>query len=73
MDDEDIVAWYADVTTPLTLAAGQPSTTVKQYLDDTYDYKYSFLGWCILILIGYGIAFAFIAVLALRFLKYQKR
>jgi hypothetical protein len=66
-------ALAADVHTPLILGGGAPETTVAQYLEDNFDYKHSFLGWVAFIMIAYGVTFAFIAVLALQFMKHQKR
>ena len=42
----------ADVTDPLIVTGNTPTTTVKAYLNDTYDYQHSFLGYVILIMIG---------------------
>jgi ABC-type multidrug transport system permease subunit len=68
-----IVSQLGDVQEVLSLGAGMGSAPVGEYLNASFGYKHSFIGWVALILVGYGLAFAVIAVIALQFLKFQKR
>lgn len=68
-----IVSQLGDVGTLMTVGPDMPEVAVDQYLRDYFGYKHDFIGWVALILIGYGLTFAVIAVFALQFLKFQKR
>ncbi|KAG2441719.1 hypothetical protein HXX76_003334 [Chlamydomonas incerta] len=47
--------------------------SIPQFIDETFDYKYSFRGWLVLILFGFVLGFRMIACLGLSFLNFQKR
>mmetsp|Transcript_9242 Transcript_9242/g.27733 ORF Transcript_9242/g.27733 Transcript_9242/m.27733 type:complete len:1604 (+) Transcript_9242:484-5295(+) len=48
-------------------------TTVPQYLEDSFQYKYSFRGWVYLILIGFSILFAAVSAIAQKKINFQNR
>ncbi len=45
----------------------------QDYLKQSFNYKYSFIGPVIGILLGFTVVFAGLAVVTLRFGKFQKR
>jgi CDR ABC transporter len=49
------------------------TTTLANYIDASLGFKYSFLGYCILIICCYCIFFRIANAAALRFLNFQTR
>ncbi|KAG2451837.1 hypothetical protein HYH02_003613 [Chlamydomonas schloesseri] len=47
--------------------------SIPQFIDETFNYQYSFRGWLVLILFGFVLGFRMIACLGLSFLNFQKR
>jgi len=48
-------------------------TTVAAYVLDKFGYKYSYRGWCVLILVGFVFIMRFGAVMATTRLSFSKR
>lgn len=49
------------------------STTVKEFLKQSFDYEYSFRWQCVAISFAYVVVFRLLGAAALRFLNFQKR
>ena len=49
------------------------TTTVKDYLESTFDYEYSFRWPCVAISVAYVIFFRLLGAAALRYLNFLKR
>lgn len=47
--------------------------TIKAWLKSYFGYEYDFRWYCVLILFGFVIAFRLLAVMAVRFISFQKR
>jgi len=67
-----ITSQLGDVTYLITLTPGQ-TTTVQQYLKDMLGFESSFVGWCVLIMFGFILAFWVAIITALRKFNFQKR
>lgn len=61
-----------DVTGTLVLNDGT-QTTVQQFLLDRFDYRHSFLGWVVLILVGWIVVFWAMGAYAFKRFNFQKR
>jgi hypothetical protein len=64
-----------DVTTPLTVLGSEAKTkpNVAQYIKDTFGFERSFLKWAAVGAAGWALFFAFIFILAIKFLNFQRR
>lgn len=52
---------------------GGARTTVKGFLEDSFDFEYSFRWPCVAIAFAYVVIFRLLGAAALRFLNFQKR
>eukprot|EP01018_Ginkgo_biloba_P026516 Gb_28918 [translate_table: standard] len=67
-----IVSQYGDIKTELDLAGGgkQP---MDEFVRSYFGFKHDFLGLVAIVVIGFGVLFAFIFALAIRTFNFQKR
>lgn len=68
-----IVTQLGTDDTMITLVGSPDKISVKDFLYQNFNYKYSFIGPVVGILLGFTVFFAALAVLTLRFGKFQKR
>eukprot|EP00877_Chromochloris_zofingiensis_P000595 jgi/Chrzof1/10536/Cz05g02120.t1 len=67
-----ITSQLGDVTSLMEVQPGL-SVTVQQFLSDSLGFESSFVGWCVLIMVGFIGAFWAIVYLALKRFNFQKR
>jgi high-affinity Fe2+/Pb2+ permease len=48
-------------------------TPVNAFVDNYYDFKYSWLGWVALAVVAFGVLFAFLFAFAIMKLNFQTR
>eukprot|EP00891_Asterochloris_glomerata_P005114 jgi/Astpho2/5114/Aster-06326 len=68
-----IVTQLGDQENLISTGVGQPVMTIKQYLNQNYDYQLSFIGPIVGIMFGFIIFFAGLAIVCLKFVNFQKR
>ncbi|KAK9830255.1 hypothetical protein WJX72_010612 [[Myrmecia] bisecta] len=67
-----IASQLGDVDTLITVP-GQPPQTVRHFLRTYFDFKHDFLGFGVLILLGFSAALWIGSAMALRFINFNKR
>ncbi|KAK9815219.1 hypothetical protein WJX72_000157 [[Myrmecia] bisecta] len=55
------------------VTASERSVSVAQYVKDTFDFDHSFIGWTVLILVGFCLMFRLVTAAALKLLNFQTR
>lgn len=51
----------------------QRDGTIKEYVNDVFDFEYGFRWWALLILAAFVVALRLAVVLAVKFINFQKR
>ncbi|GMN37310.1 hypothetical protein TIFTF001_006704 [Ficus carica] len=65
-----IVSQYGDINDVINHETGQ---TVKQFAEDYYGFKHSFLGVVAVVNVSFGLLFAFVFALAIKSFNFQRR
>ncbi|PRW60703.1 Pleiotropic drug resistance 1 [Chlorella sorokiniana] len=68
-----VASQLGDVDTPTLLPDGVSSAPVNVFIDDYFGYKHSFIGWAILISIGFIVFFRLVALFAITKINHQSR